>query len=216
MNLLFDLDGTLTNPFQGITKCIAYALEMMGRTAPQREDLGWCIGPPLKRSFAKLLDCDDIALAEKALVFYRERFGTVGLFENEVYDEIPEALEILQARGHRLYLATSKPKVYADRIMDHFGLARYFNNIYGAELDGTRNDKTSLISYILKTESIPASETVMTGDRKYDMIGAGENGVRGFGVLWGYGTKDELEASGAFDFIENPRDLVTTFATKEG
>ncbi len=216
MNLLFDLDGTLTNPFQGITKCISYALERMGRPSPPGEDLIWCIGPPLKGSFAKLLDSDDAALAEKALAFYRERFGMVGLFENEVYKGIPEALEALQATGHRLFLATSKPRVYAERIMDHFGLTQYFKEIYGAELDGTRNDKTSLISHILKQESIAPHEAVMIGDRKYDMIGAKENGVCGFGVLWGYGTREELEASGASGFIKTPGNLVTALKIKEG
>lgn len=211
MNLLFDLDGTLTNPFQGITNCISYALERMGRSSPPGEELTWCIGPPLKNSFAKLLDTDDMALAQKALAFYRERFGSVGLFENEVYDGIPEALETLKTKGHTLYLSTAKPRVYAERIMDHFGLSRYFRHLYGAELDGTRNDKTSLISHILKTESIPASEAVMIGDRKYDMIGAKENDVHGVGVLWGYGTKDELEISGASAFIETPYNLCTAF-----
>lgn len=215
MNLLFDLDGTLTNPFQGITNCISYALERMGRPSPPGEELIWCIGPPLKNSFAKLLATDDMALAEKALAFYRERFGLVGLFENEVYDGIPEALETLKTKGHALYLSTAKPRVYAERIMDHFGLTRYFEHLHGAELDGTRNDKTSLISHILKTESIPVSEAVMIGDRKYDMIGAKENDVRGFGVLWGYGTKDELEISGASAFIETPYNLATAFNIKE-
>ncbi len=211
MNLLFDLDGTLTNPFQGITTCIAYALEKMGRPSPPGKELGWCIGPPLRSSFAKLLACDDPELIEKALGFYRERFGTVGLFENKVYDGIPEALGALQTMGHRLYLATSKPGVYAERIITHFGLARYFTRIYGAELDGTRNDKTGLISHILERESITVRETVMIGDRKYDMIGAGENGVCGLGVLWGYGTRDELESSGASAFIENPHNLPGAF-----
>ncbi len=211
MNLLFDLDGTLTNPFQGITKCISYALERLGRPSPPSGELIWCIGPPLIKSFAKLLDTDDNVLAEKALGFYRERFSMVGLFENELYEGIPEALEALQSKGHVLYLSTAKPRVYAERIMDHFGLTRYFNALYGAELDGTRNDKTSLISHILKTESIAAAEAVMIGDRKYDMIGAKENGVRGFGVLWGYGTKDELETSGASGFIQTPQSLGTAF-----
>ncbi|OGR15395.1 MAG: HAD family hydrolase [Desulfobacterales bacterium RIFOXYA12_FULL_46_15] len=215
MNLLFDLDGTLTNPFQGITNCISYALERMGRPSPPGEELIWCIGPPLKNSFAKLLATDDMALAEKALAFYRERFGSVGLFENEVYDGIPEALETLKAKGHALYLSTAKPRVYAERIMDHFGLTRYFKHLHGAELDGTRNDKTSLISHILKTESIPVSETVMIGDRKYDMIGAKENDICGFGVLWGYGTKDELEISGASAFIKTPYNLAAAFNIKE-
>ena len=150
MNLLFDLDGTLTNPFAGITKCIGYALDMLGKQSPPRESLRWCIGPPLKESFAKLLASDDGAIIAKAVAFYRERFSTVGLFENEVYDGIPEALEALQKNGHTLYVATSKPAVYAERIMAHFDLQRYFRSVFGSELDGSRSDKTSLISHILK------------------------------------------------------------------
>ncbi len=214
MNLLFDLDGTLTDPFPGITKCISYALDMLGRQLPPRESLRWCIGPPLKDSFAKLLDSDDAPLCEKALAFYRDRFGSVGLFENEVYDGIPEVLKDLQVDGHTLYVATSKPAVYAERIIDHFGLYRYFKRVYGSELDGTRSDKTSLICHILQRESIANSEASMIGDREHDIIGAKENGVYGFGVLWGYGTKDELEASGAHAFIKTPRDLVTAFNGK--
>lgn len=215
MNLLFDLDGTLTNPFQGITTCIAYALEKMGIVSPPLEGLGWCIGPPLRGSFAELLASDDQELIEKALGFYRERFGTVGLFENKVYDGIPEALGALRAMGHRLYVATSKPGVYAERIIAHFDLARYFTRVYGAGLDGTLNDKTDLISHILERETIAVRETVMIGDRKYDMIGAGQNGVCGLGVLWGYGTRDELASSGASAFIENPHNLPATFKKKE-
>jgi phosphoglycolate phosphatase len=209
MNLLFDLDGTLTDPFTGITKCISYALNMLDRKLPPGESLRWCIGPPLKDSFAKLLASDDDALTAKAVAFYRERFGTVGLFENEVYDGIPEVLEALQKNGHTLYVATSKPVVYAKRIIDHFGLHRYFKWIFGSELDGTRSDKTSLISHILQRELIAPSETSMIGDREHDIIGAKENGIYGFGVLWGYGTKDELENSGAHAFFKTPRELVT-------
>jgi phosphoglycolate phosphatase len=214
MNLLFDLDGTLTDPFAGITKCISYALDMLGRELPPRESLRWCIGPPLKDSFAKLLASDDDALTEKALAFYRERFGTVGLFENEVYDGIPEVLEALQKNGHTLYVATSKPAVYAERIIDHFGFHHHFKYIFGSELDGTRSDKTNLISHILQKELIAPSETLMIGDREHDMIGAKENGIYGFGVLWGYGTKDELENSGAHAFFRTPRELVIAFNGK--
>jgi phosphoglycolate phosphatase len=214
MNLLFDLDGTLTDPFIGITECISYALNMLGRKLPPRESLHWCIGPPLKDSFAKLLASDEDALAEKAVAFYRERFSTVGLFENEVYNGIPEVLEALQKNGHTLYVATSKPAIYAERIIDHFGLQRYFKCIFGSELDGTRSDKTSLITHILQAELIDPSETSMIGDRKHDMIGAKENDIYGFGVLWGYGTKDELENSGAQAFFKNPRELVTAFNGK--
>ena len=118
MNLLFDLDGTLTDPYQGITGCISHALASLGRPPPPQAKLRWCIGPPLKNSFAKLLASDDDKLAEKALAIYRERFGSVGLFENEVYEDIPEALAALQETGHMLYVATSKPKVYAKQIIE--------------------------------------------------------------------------------------------------
>ena len=211
MNLLFDLDGTLTDPFLGITRCISYALDSLGRQIPTGDNLRWCIGPPLKESLARLLGSHDEVLYEKALTFYRKRFGSVGLFENEVYSGIPEVLEALRGEDHTLYVATSKPAVYAERIIDHFGLHSYFKSVYGSELDGTRSDKASLISYLLKMESIAPHEACMIGDRQYDMIGANANGVCGFGVLWGYGTKDELQASGAHSFINNPRDLISEF-----
>ena len=214
MNLLFDLDGTLTDPFTGITKCISYALEKLYRKVPTRESLRWCIGPPLKDSFAKLLASDDDALARKAVAFYRQRFGTVGLFENKVYDGIPEALEALQKNNHTLYVATSKPTVYAERIIAHFGLQSYFKRVFGSELDGTRSDKTRLISHILKKELIVPSETSMIGDRLHDIVGAIDNGICGFGVLWGYGTRDELKNSGAQAFFKTPRELVAAFNGK--
>ena len=190
MNVLFDLDGTLTDPFEGITKCITHALEEMGVQSPDREDLRWCIGPPLRKSFARLLDTDDMALAERALMIYRKRFGSIGLFENKVYEDIPEVLYTLKKNGHVLFVATSKPAVYAARIIDHFNLRRFFKNVYGSELNGTRGDKKDLISHILQKEAINSSETIMIGDREHDMIGAAANAVRAVGVLWGYGTKE--------------------------
>lgn len=208
MNLLFDLDGTLTDSFEGITKSISYALERMGIPPPPREHLGWCIGPPLRRSFMKLLGKADDKLAEKALSFYRERFRTVGLFENRVYDGIPEALEALNIHGHTLFVATSKPAIFANRVVDHFSLRRYFKAIYGSELDGRRQDKTRLISHILERESIARPETLMIGDRAQDMIGAKANGLQAIAILWGYGTKDELNASGARSFIATPQELI--------
>ncbi len=217
MNLLFDLDGTLTNPFPGITNCILYALDKLDRPLPRAERLSWCIGPPLKESFAKLLASDDEALVGRALGFYRERFGAVGLFENEVYDGIPEALTVLRTKGHCLYVATSKPTIYAERIIDHFKLRHFFKQVYGSELDGTRSDKEHLIAHILKEASIPVSDVAMVGDRSYDMLGAGKNGVNGFGVLWGYGTQDELVGAGARSVIKSPQGLTTTrFHTKRG
>ena len=189
MNILFDLDGTLTDSFEGITKCISHAMTELGRPAPPPATLGWCIGPPLKKSFARLLDSQDDALTEQALAFYRERFTSVGLFENKVYEDIPQMLETLKNNGHKLYVATSKPEVYAKRIIQHFKMDQYLTRVYGSKLDGTRTDKTSLIAHVLNTESLSANDTIMVGDREHDMIGARENGMPGFGVLWGYGTR---------------------------
>lgn len=211
MNLLFDLDGTLTDPFDGIIKCILYATEKLGKKLPPRDTLRWCIGPPLRDIFAKLLASDDATLIETAVTFYRERFGTVGLFENQVYDGIAEMLEALQKNGHRLFVATSKPNVFAEKIIDHFGLRNYFKQTYGCELDGTHGDKTSLISHILQRELLAPSAAAMIGDREHDMIGAKENGISGFGVLWGYGTKAELIKSGAQALFRTPQELVAAF-----
>ena len=176
MHILFDLDGTLTDPFEGITKSIAHAMATLGKDQPDRENLRWCIGPPLKNSLRTLLGTDNDDLAERALSLYRERFSSVGLFENTVYPGIREVLDALMGKGHSLYIATSKPKIYADRIVDHFELKRCFQQIYGSELDGTRNDKAELIAHVLEQEAIAPSDAVMVGDRRHDMIGAIANG----------------------------------------
>lgn len=208
MNLLFDLDGTLTDPFPGITRSIIYALEALGRPSPSPESLSWCIGPPLEKSFAKLLGSSDDRLTEDALTKYRERFSSIGLFENKVYPGIAETLSSLKGCGHILYIATSKPTAYAGRIAIHFGLNEYFQGIYGSELDGTRSDKSSLLSDIVQRESMVPAETIMIGDREHDMIGARNNNIWGVGVLWGYGTRQELQRAGAHALVGYPRDLV--------
>lgn len=208
MNLLFDLDGTLTDPFLGITSCIAYALNAIGRPAPSSENLRWCIGPPLQKIFAELLGSSDEELAKTALAKYRERFGSIGLFENEVYPGIVETLQALKDCGYTLFVATAKPTVYAERIVIHFGLNKFFNRVYGSELDGKHSDKTSLISHILKQEALEPSRTIMIGDREQDTIGAKNNKIGGIGVLWGYGTKEELYRSGARTFVQYPADMV--------
>lgn len=208
MHLLFDLDGTLTDPFSGITRCIAHALERLGAPVPPAEELRGCIGPPLKHSLTRLLATDNDTLVEKALALYRERFGTLGLYENAVYDGIPEVLAALNEAGYTLHVATSKPAVYARRIVAHFDLQRHFRAVHGSELDGTRADKASLIAHILESESIRGTTAVMIGDRAYDMLGARANGLACLGVLWGYGSKDELEASGAHAVVATPAELV--------
>jgi phosphoglycolate phosphatase len=204
MNLLFDLDGTLSDALPGITNCIRHALLALGRPAPEPEALRWCIGPPLKKSFLSLLGTDDEELAETALVKYRERFASIGMFENTVYPSIHHALAELREAGHTLYVATSKPVVYADRIIDHFGLRPFFANVYGSELDGKRSDKTELIAYIMARESCRTSNTIMIGDRDYDMIGAKKNGINGIGALWGYGSPEELWNAGAVHCVKAP------------
>lgn len=207
MNLLFDLDGTLTDPFLGITRCIIHALTALDRPAPPPEDLRWCIGPPLKQSFLALLDNGDDRLAEQAIAHYRERFASVGMFENEVYPGIEQALNELRRQGHRLLVATSKPAIFATKIVEHFGLGIHFQTIYGSELDGTRCDKAELIAHLLQHESLPTDETLMIGDRKHDIIGAKTNGLRTIGVLWGYGTRAELDTAGATISLDSPAHL---------
>jgi phosphoglycolate phosphatase len=202
--VLFDLDGTLTDPKPGITGCIAYAMTQLGRTSPPLDELTWCIGPPLRGSFCELVG---EGLADEALVKYRERFAEVGLFENQVYPEVSEALEATKRAGYRLALATSKPLVYAERIVEHFGLRGAFDSLYGSELDGVRADKGELIGYILATEGIKAEDVVMVGDRRHDIAGAKANGVRGIGVLYGYGSEDELKAAGAVQLCATPVEI---------
>jgi phosphoglycolate phosphatase len=205
-SIYFDLDGTLTNPKPGITRSIQYALRKLDHEAPSEDDLTWCIGPPLHASLKKLLGTD--ALADKALLLYRERFADIGLFENEIYPGIDDTLSALAASGRRLFVATSKPGVYADRIIDHFKLRTYFERVFGSELDGTRADKTGLLGYALKAAHIDPAGAIMVGDRSHDMIGARNNGMTAVGVLYGYGSKEELLGAGAHHLSATPLGLL--------
>ncbi len=207
MHLLFDLDGTLTDSCSGIIRSIRHALTESGLTPPPEANLRWCIGPPIFKSFAILLGQESGELFDSAIRIYRERYSRIGLFENEVYPEIEAALIELSKHGHVLYVATSKATVYAKRIIDHFELATYFHSVDGSELDGTRADKTQLIAHILEREKIAAATTIMIGDREHDMIGAKSNAVARLGVLWGYGSREELEAAGAAACISSPGQL---------
>jgi len=207
--IFFDLDGTLTDPKPGITGCIQYALERLDEPVPTQDALEWCIGPPLLANFEKLVGADR---AQRGVDLYRERFGDVGLFENEVYPGIPGVLSALQEKGARLFVASSKPKVYVDRILEHFELMPHFEGVYGSELDGTRTDKRDLLAYALGTEAISASETTMIGDRGADTVGALHNTMPFLGVLYGYGSREELEEAGATRFADRPDDLVGALA----
>jgi phosphoglycolate phosphatase len=208
--LLVDLDGTLTDPAAGIVGSFRHALEAMGGIAPPAEELTWIIGPPLRLTFADMLGGSEAA--EAALGIYRARYGTVGLFEALVYDGVPDALGALKGGGARLILCTSKPRVYAIRILDRFDLAGHFDAAYGAQLDGRFDDKGDLVAHILAEEGLTAGTCVMWGDRKHDVIGAGRHGIPTIGALWGYGGEAELSAAGAAVLCARPEEVPAAFA----
>jgi phosphoglycolate phosphatase len=205
--IFFDLDGTLTDPKPGITRSIQYALDKLGQpTIPTEDELTWCIGPPLRASFVKMLGTE--AAADLAVAHYRERFSDIGLYENGVYAGVEDVLTTLQQSGRRLFVATSKPHVYATRIIEHFDLRRHFERVFGSELDGRRADKSDLLAYALKTTAVDSSHAVMIGDRSHDMIGARNNGIKGIGVLYGYGSEQELTAAGAYHLCATPKAIL--------
>jgi phosphoglycolate phosphatase len=192
VNLIFDLDGTLTDPALGIVRCLVYALDRLGVAAPEGAELRKYIGPPLREVFGEILATSDSALIERAVALYRERFGEVGLYENELYPGTVESLSHLCGSGYRLFVATAKAEVYARRIIEHFGLVQYFARVYGAALSGEGSKKTELLARLVSEEGIERAESVMIGDRGSDVAGARANGMRSIGVLWGYGTAEEL------------------------
>ncbi|MDF5712705.1 MAG: HAD family hydrolase [Rhizonema sp. NSF051] len=205
--VLFDLDGTLTDPKPGITRCIQYALSELGYKLPNAEELHWCIGPPLKDSFSQLLKTLDEIVLDRAMKLYRSRFSTIGLFENTLYTQIPETLQTIRSAGYKTFVATSKPQIYATRIIEHFALSSLFDGVYGSELDGIRSTKGDLIHHILLTEDLSPSTVVMVGDRSYDMIGAKHQNLSSIGVTYGYGTEQELKAYGADLIAHSPDDI---------
>ncbi|NNF15921.1 MAG: HAD hydrolase-like protein [Gammaproteobacteria bacterium] len=201
--VFFDLDGTLTDPSTGITRCIQYALKELEQTPPMADDLTWCIGPPLLQSLEKLVPPGQ---APQALRLYRERFGDVGWRENRVYPDVPKLLEELRAAGIVMHLATSKPHVYATRIVRHFGLRPFITQVFGSELDGTRTDKSELLHHAL--ESVATSGAViMVGDRHHDILGARANSLEAIGVSYGFGSRDELTGAGARYVVDSPAEL---------
>jgi len=213
-NVLLDLDGTLTDSEQGIIRCMRDALQQMRRPVPDDVALRRLIGPPTQVTFATLLGSDERALVDEAVAHYRERFAAIGLYENRVYPGVPDMLEALQALGCRMVLATSKPHVYAQRIVEHFGLDRWLAGVYGAELDGTRADKAELIRHLLEREQLEPSRCLMAGDRRHDIHGARANGVKVCSVRWGYGDAAELAAAGPDYYCDTPADLVALVQTR--
>ena len=202
--VFFDLDGTLTDSKVGITRSIQYAMTEMGLSAPPADELYWCIGPPLRASFSALLDSSDDSVLDRAVSLYRERFGTIGLFENALYPSIPEALAAVRSLGCRIYVVTSKPVGFAERIVEHFGLSCLLQGVYGSQLNASQTDKGELIAHALRDEDLAASRVVMVGDRWHDMVGARNCGVYPLGVTYGYGTEEELRNHGAAAIADSP------------
>ncbi len=208
-NVLFDLDGTLTDPGPGIVRCLQYSLEGLGVRCPPAGELASYIGPPLRRTFAAVCETSDEALIERAVSLYRGRFSTVGLFENAVYADVPRMLGELRAASYRLFVATSKPGVYAERILRHFSLDGYFDEVCGSELDGRFEDKAELLAALLERRGLPPGQTVMVGDRKDDVHAARGNALRSLGVTYGYGSEEELKGAGADALCPSPLDVVS-------
>lgn len=207
--ILFDLDGTITDPFEGISKCIVYALESFGIEVEDAGGLVSFIGPPLFDQFKVYCGFDD-EQAERAVKKYRERYSTIGWKECTLVDGTEELLRELKAKGKVLAVATSKPECFAVPILEHFGIDRYFDFIGGAELDhGGRNSKDAVIEYVLgKLGVVDRSEAVIIGDRFHDIDGAKKTGIGSVGVLSGYGSREELEEHGADHIGENMRDVI--------
>lgn len=206
--ILFDLDGTLTDPGEGITNSVAYALRKYGIEVSDRSELYKFIGPPLKDSFMKYYGFDEDK-AEEAIAYYREYFRDTGIFENRVYEGVEDMLRGLHANGKRIVLATSKPEEFAIRILEHFGLRKYFTVVAGASMDSSRSKKGDVIAYAISLcESFEKYTAVMVGDREHDIIGAKENGLKSIGVLYGYGDEKELKTAGADYIVSSPIEVL--------
>lgn len=211
--VLFDLDGTLVDPVEGITRSFAHALETLGIQAPQVGELRRYIGPPLADSLAQLLPPGNPALLPAAIAAYRDRYERLGVHENTLYSGVEPCLTRLRALRVNLFVATSKPTVYARQIVEEFGLTDYFEAVHGSQLDGTRADKAELISHVLTTECIDPRNCVMIGDRKYDILGSRAAGVQAIAVGWGYGNRAEHEAARPHAIVDSWSQLLGAVAS---
>lgn len=207
--VLFDLDGTLTDPGLGITNSIMYALEKFHIKVEDRTSLYKFIGPPLRESYAKYYHFSDEEIT-RAVSYYREYFSVKGIYENVLYDGIAKLLEQIKDSGRQVVLATSKPEEFAAEILRYFHIDMYFDFIAAATMDGTRNSKAAVIAHALKScEITDLASTVMIGDREYDINGAKAAGIDSIGVLYGYGSREELQSAGATYIAEHVSDIMS-------
>ena len=211
-HVLLDLDGTLTDPREGITACIRHALTGLGLEAPPPRDLDRFIGPPLAQSFRILLGEGHEAQVERAIALYRERFDSTGIYENAVYGGIPAALDALVRIGCRLHLVTLKPEPFAQRVLGHFDLERRFASVHAPDLGARDVRKAALIRQALEGQRLDPRRVAMVGDRAEDVAGARENRVASVAVTWGYGSRAELEAARPDRIIDSVGDLPTAVA----
>ena len=207
--ILFDLDGTLTDSAEGVINCAQFALKYFGLPIPDRADMQFMVGPPLRDSFLRLGVAEEEV--EKAVEIYRSRYVPTGMFENAPYPGITAMLAALKDAGHELYVATSKPEGMATEILDKFCLSGYFDKIYGASMDGSRDTKDTVIGYLLE-ELGPRENIIMVGDTHYDVLGAAVHGIKTIGVAWGYGKVEDMKAAGAVDIVQSPAQLLEKLA----
>ena len=207
-SVLFDLDGTLTNPRVAITSSMAHALGEVGAEVPPIEDLLWCIGPPLRQNFGKLLGPDRAHLVENAAHAYLARYATEGVRETTEYPGIDAMLRRIRQAGPRMYLATTKFVDHAEEVLIAFSLRQYFDGVFGARHDGSLGDKRHLLRHIIEETGLDPGRAVMIGDREHDIVGAKANGIHAIGVTYGFGSRDELANAGADSICDSPEEIL--------
>jgi len=206
-NILFDLDGTLTDPYLGITNAVKYSLRKFGIEENNENTLRALIGPPLETSFMEFYQFD-INKTKTAIGYYREYFSEKGIYENKLYPGIEDVLAKIKDRNKTIILATSKPAIFASKILKYFNIDKYFYDMTGSNLDGTLGEKDEIIKFIIEKHDLKPETTIMIGDRKYDISGAHKNNIHSIAVMYGYGSKEELEQSNPTYFCENVPDIL--------
>lgn len=208
----FDLDGTLLDSHDGLTRSYAHALTVLGHPLPPPEALRACIGPPLRDNFARLLGTDDVARIEEAVRVFRVRYDAVGWSEGRLYDGVLAMLEAVGALGARVLIATAKPQKFTDRIVAHFGLDRVVEAAFGPTLDGSLDDKRRLVAHMIERTGLRPAHAALVGDRHTDVVAATTHGMLPVGITWGFGSREELTDAGATIVVDRPDEVVATVA----